>query len=51
VLVAGLVAGGVAAAPFAALLCKRLRAHTLLVLVGLLITALSAYNLGRALGL
>jgi hypothetical protein len=49
VLVAGLVVGGLFAAPFAALLCKRLRARTLLVLVGTLITALSAYNLYRAL--
>jgi uncharacterized membrane protein YfcA len=48
VLVAGLVIGGLCAAPFAALLCRRLRARTLLVLVGMLITALSAYNLYRA---
>ena len=48
VLVAGLVIGGLFAAPFAALLCKRLRARTLLILVGILITALSAYNLYRA---
>ena len=49
VLVAGLVAGGIFAAPFAALLCRRLRARTLLILVGTLITALSAWNLYRAL--
>lgn len=49
VLVAGLVAGGLFAAPFAALLCKRLRARTLLILVGTLITALSAFNLYKAL--
>lgn len=48
VLVAGLVIGGLFAAPFAALLCRRLRARTLLILVGTLITALSAYNLYRA---
>ena len=47
VLVAGLVVGGLFAAPFAALLCRQLRARTLLILVGILITALSAYNLGR----
>jgi uncharacterized membrane protein YfcA len=44
-LVAGLVVGGLFAAPFAALLCRRLRARTLLIIVGTLITALSAYNL------
>jgi uncharacterized membrane protein YfcA len=48
-LVAGLVVGGLFAAPFAALLCRRLRARTLLILVGTLITALSAWNLYRAL--
>src|SRR6185436_18171505 len=46
VLVAGLVVGGLFAAPFAALLCRRLRARTLLIAVGLLISLLSAYNLG-----
>ena len=45
-LVAGLVVGGLFAAPFAALLCRRLRARTLLIAVGLLISLLSAYNLG-----
>ena len=49
VLVAGLVVGGLFAAPFAALLCRRLRARTLLIAVGTLISALSAYNLGRLL--
>jgi len=48
-LVAGLVVGGLFAAPFAALLCRRLRARTLLITVGTLISALSAYNLGRLL--
>ena len=47
VLVAGLVVGGLFAAPFAALLCRRLRARTLLILVGTLISAISAYGLGR----
>ena len=49
VLVAGLVVGGLFAAPFAALLCRRLRARTLLIAVGLLISLLSAYNLGSLL--
>ena len=48
-LVAGLVVGGLCAAPFAALLCRRLHARALLILVGLLITGLSAYNLYRSL--
>jgi uncharacterized membrane protein YfcA len=45
VLVAGLVVGGLFAAPFAAMLCRRLRTRSLLILVGGLIAALSAYNL------
>jgi uncharacterized membrane protein YfcA len=49
ILVAGLVVGGLFAAPFAALLCRRLRARALLIIVGLLITSLSAWNLYRAL--
>jgi uncharacterized membrane protein YfcA len=48
--VAGLVAGGMFAAPLAAVLCRALPARALLVLVGTLISALSAYNLFRALG-
>jgi len=48
-LVAGLVVGGLFAAPFAALLCRHLRARALLITVGLLITSLSAWNLYRAL--
>nr|WP_306441201.1 sulfite exporter TauE/SafE family protein [Methyloversatilis sp. XJ19-13] len=48
--VAGLVAGGMFAAPLAAFLCRALPARALLVLVGLLISALSAYNLWKALG-
>jgi len=49
-LVAGLVLGGLFAAPFAALLCARLSAKTLLTMVGCLITFISAYNLYTALG-
>jgi len=43
--VAGLVIGGLFAAPFAALLCKAVSARALLVSVGVLITALSCWNL------
>ncbi len=46
VLVAGLVVGGLFAAPFAAVLCSRVPARSLLIAVGTLISALSAYNLG-----
>lgn len=49
VLVVGLVIGGLFAAPFAALVARRLKARTLLVLVGLLISAVSSFNLYRAL--
>jgi uncharacterized membrane protein YfcA len=48
-IIAGLVIGGLFAAPFAAVLCRRLSARTLLLMVGTLISALSAYNLYRAL--
>lgn len=48
VLVAGLVFGGIFSAPLAALLCRKLRARSLLILVGSLISALSAYNLYKA---
>jgi len=44
-LVAGLVFGGLFAAPFAALLCKKLHAKTLLIMIGSLITLISAYNI------
>ncbi|RJG13171.1 sulfite exporter TauE/SafE family protein [Pseudomonas cavernicola] len=44
-LVAGLVLGGLFAAPFAALLCKKLHAKTLLTIIGSLITLISAYNI------
>ena len=43
--VAGLVVGGLCAAPFAALLVRTLSTRTLLVSVGVLITALSCWNL------
>jgi len=49
-LVAGLVFGGLFAAPFAAWLCHKLSARTLLWLVGTLISLLSLYNLWKALG-
>lgn len=48
--VAGLVAGGMFAAPLAAFLCRAIPARALLVLVGLLISALSVNNLIKALG-
>ena len=48
--IAGLVIGGLFAAPFAAWLCRHLQARVLLVIVGLLITSLSTYNLWKALG-
>jgi uncharacterized protein len=48
-IVGGLVVGGLFAAPFAALLCTKLKARTLLLIVGTLIFLLSAYNLYRAL--
>lgn len=49
VLVAGLVFGGIFSAPLAAVLCRKLRARSLLILVGTLITILSSYNLYKAL--
>jgi uncharacterized membrane protein YfcA len=48
--VAGLVCGGLIAAPFAALLCRHLSARTLFVSVGVLITALSCWSLYRSIG-
>src|SRR6218665_3256349 len=48
-MVAGLVFGGLFAAPFAALLCRKLSARTLLTIVGCLITLISAYNIYSAL--
>lgn len=47
-IVAGLVFGGLFAAPLAAVLCRKLSARTLLVLVGTLVTLLSLYNLHQA---
>lgn len=47
-IVAGLVLGGLFAAPFAAYLCKRLHARTLLILVGGLISAVSVFNLYKS---
>ena len=49
VLVAGLVFGGLFAAPFAAYLTSRLSVKTLLISVGLLISSLSAFNLFKTL--
>ena len=48
--VAGLVVGGLFAAPFAAYLTKHLRTKTLLAIVGTVIALISLYNLHRALG-
>ncbi len=47
--VAGLVVGGLFAAPFAALLTRHLQTRLLLVLVGLVIVTVSSFNLWRAL--
>lgn len=46
--VAGLVVGGMFAAPFAALLVRKIDPRVLLVIVGVLITCLSAWNLCRS---
>lgn len=48
-LVVGLVIGGLFAAPFAAFATRRLAPRTLLVLVGILISVVSAFNLYKAL--
>lgn len=48
VLVAGLAIGGLLAAPFAAYLTRRFKVKTLLMLVGGLITLVSAFNLYKA---
>jgi len=48
--VAGLVVGGLFAAPFAAYLTRHLKTKTLLLLVGGVISGISLYNLHRALG-
>ncbi len=47
--IAGLIVGGLFAAPFAAWLCSRLPTRTLLIVVGLLISFLSSLNLWKAL--
>lgn len=47
--VAGLVVGGLFAAPFAALLTRHLQTRLLLVLVGLVIVTVSTFNLWRSL--
>jgi uncharacterized membrane protein YfcA len=49
VLVLGLIIGGLGAAPFAALVTKRLKTRTLLILVGTLISIVSLFNLYKAL--
>jgi uncharacterized protein len=49
-IIVGLVFGGLFAAPFAAVLCKKLHARTLLILVGTLIIIISLYNIYKALG-
>ncbi|MFZ6800705.1 sulfite exporter TauE/SafE family protein [Undibacterium sp. Di24W] len=48
ILVAGLALGGLVAAPFAAFVTKHLKAKTLLILVGSLISLVSMFNLYRA---
>lgn len=45
--VAGLLVGGVVAAPFAAWLTRRLPARPLMATVGVLVVLLSLYNLSR----
>lgn len=50
-IIVGLVFGGLFAAPFAAVLCKKLHARTLLILVGTLIIVISFYNLYRAIAI
>jgi uncharacterized membrane protein YfcA len=48
-MVAGLVFGGMFAAPFAAYLCKRIPARVLMTIVGCLITLISAFNIYNSL--
>ena len=47
--VAGLIVGGLFAAPFAAYACKKFSTRTLLILVGVLISGISIFNLYKAL--
>jgi uncharacterized membrane protein YfcA len=49
-LIAGLILGGVIAAPFAAKLCKILPAKIMMRLVGILLIVVSAHTLLRATG-
>lgn len=44
----GLLLGGLVAAPFGAIMAKRLPARTMLILVGVVLTATSVFALGRA---
>jgi len=46
----GLLAGGVIAAPFGAVLARRLKADTLMILVGIVLMATSAVGIARAIG-
>jgi len=48
-IVAGLILGGVIAAPLAAYVCKKLPTRTLMIMVGLVITALSIRTIYLAL--
>jgi hypothetical protein len=48
IIVAGLVVGGLFAAPFAAYITKHLKTKTLLILVGSLISLISMFNLYKA---
>lgn len=50
IMVAGLVIGGLFAAPFAAYITRHLKTKTLLILVGSLISLISAFNLYKAFG-
>ncbi|HEC57939.1 hypothetical protein LCGC14_0625180 [marine sediment metagenome] len=50
IIVAGLVIGGLFAAPFAAYITRHLKTKTLLILVGSLISLISAFNLYTAFG-
>lgn len=49
ILVVGLIIGGLFAAPFAALAAKHLKPRTLLILVGVLISVVSSFNLYKSL--
>lgn len=50
-IIAGLMVGGMMAAPLAAYVCKRIPAHALMILVGILILTLSARTIYLALAL